>query len=904
MSNSSDENLLFSMWALQIGFIDSAQLVDAAGAWMFAREKPIGQIFVEKKLITESMKSTIDEIVRKQINRTGSVDKSLESLSQASSMALTPGDLELRTQDQKLPREWEARIRELSETRSILPPRSESKRFKIKKAIGHGGLGVVSEAYDRELDRTVAIKEIRPENATNPEYRARFITEAKITGLLDHPGIVPVHAIGEFDDGRPYYAMRLIRGDNMSSAIRDLNHGQIAGDAFLQRIRPLLRHLIDACNTVEYVFMQHGLLHRDLKPSNIMIDKYGETIVVDWGLVKSTDSPSEDRSQSQMIPSHVFDSGSQPTADGQFRGTLNYMSPEQAKGQNDLVDHRSDIYGLGATLYAILIGKPPYPGTHWDGASDYVDLVRENRFTPLRQLRTDIPPALEAICMKAMATQREDRYQKASDFAEDIDRWIAGDPVSAYPEGLLKRMERWGRKHLTALGSGIVLLTGLTLGLAWMNQRVRVERDQAKISEEGAIESRKLASEAIERVVEKIGDDSLAQIEGMKEKRREMLEQVIVEITRLREKRPEDHAVKGDLLRTQLRLANIDQSEGRYATAIKHYRSVLDLIDSVPQAYRNKNPEIRDEWDAYACDASYYLCELGLKIEGLEDALKGNRKTAPVAEAYMNRNRGILPPTVAYARSQVQFAEIQIDRGEIAEAKAEVEKAVRALEPLVAIKRDASRAKIPDDPSDGDLRNGLMFFTKALLIVGRCMTNQLDLDGASKRFDDVAGAAKRIQGIEGGEATGLNFEARAYRELHLVYLKQGDTAKATSAYEKAMQIVEKPDDNSKPLFFDRLFILAECDRARYGARRSVEDARSALARAERRFQEVFAAEDSAKERELMLHLATARFAIAIADGSDEARSQAEQEYAEARKKFTESKPNSPLLQELDLSSNQ
>lgn len=867
---------------------------------MFAKEKPIGQIFVEKRFMTESMKSTIDEIVRKHIHRTGSIDKSLESLSHASSIGMTSADLESKTVDQSLPKEWGARIRELTETKSIMPTRSESQRFKIKREIGHGGLGIVSEAYDRELDRTVAIKEIRPEHEMNPDYRARFITEAKITGLLDHPGIVPVYAIGEFEDGRPYYAMRLIRGSNMSNAIREINHEQLRGEAFLQRIRTLLRHLIDACNTVEYAYIQHGLLHRDLKPSNIMIDRYGETIVVDWGLVKNTESRSDDISQSQMIPSHVFDSGSQPTAQGQFRGTLNYMSPEQAKGLNDLVDHRSDIYGLGATLYTILIGRAPYPGLNWHGDADYADLVRENRFTPPRELRTDIPKALEAICMKAMAAQREDRYQKASDLAEDIDRWIAGDPVSAYPEGILRRMERWGRKHLTALASGIVLLTGLTLGLAWMNQRVRAERDQARASEERAIDSRKLASRAIESVVEKIGDNYLAQIPGMEEKRHEMLEQVIAEITELLKTRPEDHAVKGDLVRTTLRLANIDRLQGAYPTAIDHYRSILHWIESVPMEYRNKDPEIRDEWDAYECSAYYYLCEIINRTEGSQAAVALNRKIAPLAEAYMMRNRGILPPTIAYARSQVQFADIQFDEGEIATAKTVVVKALRALEPLVSSKRGASNGEVADDPTNQELAAGLMFYTTAVLLHGRCMIIERDFEGALKQYDEASRTAMRIRGFEIGLASGTNLLARAYREMHLVYLKQGKTADANSIYEKSMQLMEKRDDNPTTRLLDRLFVLVECDRARYVAEGSLENAREALKRAEHRFAETFGEADARKEPELALNLATARVAIATAGDEAEARVQAEREHAEARQNFADAKPNSPLLKEFIL----
>ena len=901
MTASSDENLLFSMWALQLGFIDATQMVEAAGAWMFSREKPIGQIFVEKKFLTEAMKSAIDEIVRKHVARSGSIDKSLESLSQDSSNPLTAGDFELQTANQKLPKEWDKRIRELAETKTLFPPHSESKRFKIKKEIGHGGLGVVSEAYDTELGRTVAIKEIRYEMAMIPECRARFLTEAKITGLLDHPGIVPVYALGEFEDGRPYYAMRLIRGKNMSSVIREIVNENLKGEAFLQGIRPLLRHLIDACNTVEYAFAQHGLLHRDLKPSNIMIDRYGETIVVDWGLVKTTENASEEIPQSQMIPAHVFDSGSQPTADGQFRGTLSYMSPEQARGISDLVDHRSDIYGLGATLYNILIGKAPYPGLNWDGDTDYADLVRENRFTPPREIRKDIPAGLNAICLKAMATKREDRYQKASELAEDIDRWIAGDPVLALPEGVFKRMERWGRKHLVALASGLVLLSGLALGLAWINQVVITERDQARKSEERAIESRKLASTAIEKVVEKIGDNSLAQIPGMEAKRYEMLEQVVDEIASLLEQRPDDHAVKGDLVRTQLRLANIDRLNRRYEPAMERYLSIRQLIDSVPSAYRNKDREIQDDWSSYEIDLNYFMSEMINKTEGPKKALTMNQEVAPVAEAYMLRNQGVLPSAVAYARNHMQSADLQFDLGESVNARRDVEKAIGALEPLVSVRRGPNNTEVPDDPSYDELAIGMFYYTGALLLDGRCLTEQGEYGKALTRFEEGMGVAIRVQGFQIGLATGTNYLGRAYRETQLVYLKQADWELAASTYEKAMQIVERREENLTTKTLERLFIMLECDRARYLAKYDPAVAREALQRAEKQFAESIQTEGAAEDWELTLHLATARAAVASLDGNEEARRLAEQQHEEARKKIAEVNPGSPLLKELELS---
>ncbi len=250
--------------------------------------------------------------------------------------------------------------------------------------------------------------------------------EAEITGGLEHPGIVPVYGLGTYPDGRPYYAMRFIRGDSLKEAIAAFhsreasgNDGKRAGPRTdVVAFRNLLRRFLDVCNAIEYAHSR-GVLHRDLKPGNIIVGRYGETLVVDWGLAKATGRTETTVEEAALTPSSS--SGSVETLPGAAVGTPAYMSPEQARGDVDSLGPRSDVYALGATLYCLLTGKAPFEGK----VLEVLAAVKEGRFRAPRVLRPETDKALEAICLKAMALKPEDRYESARALADDIERLLA-----------------------------------------------------------------------------------------------------------------------------------------------------------------------------------------------------------------------------------------------------------------------------------------------------------------------------------------------------------------------------------------------------------------------------------------------------------------------------------------------
>lgn len=357
------------------------------------------------------------------------------------------------------------------------PPTAPSEpagtRFAILRPYARGGLGLVSVALDQELHREVALKEIQERHADKPETRTRFILEAEITGGLEHPGIVPVYGLGAYGDGRPFYAMRFIRGDSLQTAIANFHDDERAcdpGERVLE-LRQLLHRFIDVCNAIEYAHAK-GVLHRDLKPGNIMLGNYGETLVVDWGLAKVLGLAAipDHGDERPLIPTPEADAVE--TQMGATIGTPAYMSPEQAAGRLDLLSAASDVYSLGATLYTLLTGRPPIDGERdpdiraawkeqelaagsqldrrqqWAIACPMIlqkaqagDIVRP------RQVNRGIPPALEAICLKAMALRRQDRYGSARALADDLEHWLADEPVAVHREPWTETLGRWARRH-------------------------------------------------------------------------------------------------------------------------------------------------------------------------------------------------------------------------------------------------------------------------------------------------------------------------------------------------------------------------------------------------------------------------------------------------------------------------
>ncbi len=363
---SADRNLLFGILAVQMDFVTRDALIAGMNAWVLAKQRPLGDLLVDQQALTAEHRTLLDALVAAHVRQHGD-DPARSLAALGSSAAPAVGALQ-QVQDPNV----RASLRQVPATlntgddpyRTVAEPPGARPRFRILRPHAKGGLGEVFVAHDEELNRPVALKEIQARHAGDRDSRGRFMLEAEITGRLEHPGVVPVYGLGTYADGRPFYAMRFIEGQDLREAIERFHAADELGrDPGERRLayRELLGRFVDVCNAVAFAHSR-GVLHRDLKPGNVMLGKYGETLVVDWGLAKATGH--KDAAAPAEVSVIQPRSGGEvtPTRAGSALGTPACMSPEQAAGQLDKVGPASDIYSLGATLYTLLTGRAPVNG--------------------------------------------------------------------------------------------------------------------------------------------------------------------------------------------------------------------------------------------------------------------------------------------------------------------------------------------------------------------------------------------------------------------------------------------------------------------------------------------------------------------------------------------------------------
>jgi serine/threonine-protein kinase len=516
-------DLLFGLLALQNGLIEQGQLVSAFQAWTRHKTRPMADYLMAHGDLDPDQRAAVEALVGLHLKKhQGDPAESLAAVAVGCSTReclarLADADLEaslahLGPRATAAPDENDT---DRTASYAVGAATSEGQRFRVLRPHARGGLGAVFVALDTELHREVALKQILDQHAGDHESRRRFLLEAEVTGGLEHPGIVPVYGLGSYADGRPYYAMRFIRGDSLKEAI-----ARFHADEGLKRdpgrrsleLHQLLRRFVDVCNAIDYAHSR-GVLHRDLKPGNVIVGKYGETLVVDWGLAKPLGhaEPAGRSAERTLVPSSG--SGAAGTLPGSALGTPAYMSPEQAAGDLEHLGPRSDVYSLGATLYCLLTGRPPFEG---EDLGAILRGVQAGDFPAPRALDPTIDRALEAVCLKAMVLKLEDRYATPRELAEEVERWKADEPVAAWREPLVRRSRRWVRRHRTLVTAAAAVLVMALAGLgilAGVQARAN-ERERQKFD---------LAMEAIAKFHTGVSEDVLLKQSEFKELRGRLL---------------------------------------------------------------------------------------------------------------------------------------------------------------------------------------------------------------------------------------------------------------------------------------------------------------------------------------------------------------------------------------------
>jgi serine/threonine-protein kinase len=784
-----NRNLLFGLLALQNGLVDQSDLVAAFRDWVRDKSRSLAAYLIERGRLGQDCSSALDALValyekdmgqnvecevvatlgrhdrlRAELER--SLDPDARSLVSLLTTAAIPGDdhFPCGTADAR------------DGTKSYKPEAAEPSggRFRVLRFHAEGALGAIYVARDEELNRDVALKRIKDEPAYDPNARLRFVREAEITGRLEHPGIVPVYGLGEYADGRPEYAMRFIQGESLRTAIKSQHAG--GGDSAVDpasralALPNLVRRFLDVCNAVSYAHSR-GIVHRDIKPSNIMLGRFGETLVVDWGLAKPIGRPQEavDPLETTLRPSHCDGEGS-PTVGA--IGTPNYMSPEQAAGANDQVSFASDIYGLGATLYCLLTGTAPFQDQS-DDALAILAKVRSGSFRKPRELDPAIPAALEAVCLKAMALEPEKRYKTVRDLGQDIERWLADAPVSVYREPPLVRLGRWVRRHKPLVAALAVLVVCVVIALCV--DIVRVGRERAVAEDNFAT-----AGEAVRRVVTAVAEGPLAAIPQAEQLRLQVAKDASEFNERFLRQRPRDPAVIREAALTYRKVANIERMLNLPKDAARSYAQaiVLDrrLLAEFPR-------DIHDE-----LNLALTLADLG-ELERAEGELQKAEQTCLGAVAIADELLVLMPNDqnchLTRAMGLLSLAQVQIDLKQTDRAAGSAEIAARIFGRLTA------------HPIDGARNATLLLLAfdnwgKALRLSGHPEQAEQRLresiDYAKALLDHLGAAAPPFQKDVPALRASMSY-ARTLAELELGLLLASDPerrSRATDHFERAI----------------------------------------------------------------------------------------------------------------------
>jgi WD40 repeat protein/serine/threonine protein kinase len=475
---SGERDQLFGLLAAQRASVDQARLQQALETMPRDAPGSVADWLVKKAVISPQDRADLDALVEATITaHGGDAAATIQSLQTPPEFVATISASAMAEQDPQRTAAMDTRMKavlggavEPGNSWAVPAVEEHEGRYQTLRDFASGGMGKIILVHDRHIGRDIALKTLltdkfgtatrtgapTAEMLTVPII-ARFLQEARVTGQLEHPSIIPVYELGYRADGSLYYTMKFVRGKTLQDVLKE-------SPSLAERL-PLLNHFLNLCQAIAYAH-DRGVVHRDLKPLNVMVGEFGETVVIDWGIAKVRGQQDiHARNLRESIRTlHIGEAeATAKTVYGQTIGSPYYMPPEQAQGRMDEIDERSDVYALGALLYHILAGKPPYAGST---VREFLTKVVDFDPRPVREVEPAAPRELAAICQKAMQRKRENRYPSAKELADEISKYLAGGLVSAYDYRFSELFWRFVKKHrrvLTTAGIAAVLL--VTLGV-------------------------------------------------------------------------------------------------------------------------------------------------------------------------------------------------------------------------------------------------------------------------------------------------------------------------------------------------------------------------------------------------------------------------------------------------------
>lgn len=666
--------------------------------------------------------------------------------------------------------------------------------FRLEREIGRGGMGVVYEAHQISLGRTVALKVLPFAAVWDAKQVARFQNEARAAAQLNHPNIVPVFAVGE-EQGVHFYAMqyiagqsldvRLARGKAHAKATMEAGLTKAACDTSVVRIaqpdacfrdgeaaaetecerrsgnwsigrdgcRDIARLGADVAEALHHAH-ECGVIHRDVKPSNLLRDEHGKAWVADFGLAR-------------------FQASVSVTMTGDVVGTLRYMSPEQAAGRQAEVDARTDVYGLGATLYELLAGQPAFPA---DDRQQLLHDITSRDPVPLRTLNPGVPRDLETIVHHSLAKSREDRYFSAHDMAIDLERFLEGRPPLAQRPSLLDHVQKWLFRHRAVATVAVVFMVLLTIvsgaGVLLLARESRAKQAALALAEENLDQAQRNLHQAQE-VVDRFGaqlSELLRLYPGMESLRLELLAETARYYEQLAVQAGDSSDLQDRVIDASLWAANATATVGRSQDAIKGYRRALQLLES--QAALSPDSL---EWDRRIGVVHNNLAMV------LADAGQMEAAAAEIGRA-----------DVIFARLQAenpresslfaQRADVQCNRSMIAAKQGRLDEAQAAMREAVAM-RIQQDGEVPRDP---EAAHRLALLMSNLSYLQR----KADLPAA---VQSAGHAVRLLAGIVHERDSPLGYQADlalSRANLATLLMDRGDSDGASAHFDAAIAMQE------------------------------------------------------------------------------------------------------------------
>ncbi|MEZ6116022.1 MAG: serine/threonine-protein kinase [Pirellulaceae bacterium] len=663
----------------------------------------------------------------------------------------------------------------------------EQHRYQERDEIGRGGWGVVHRAVDRQFGRDVAVKTLNQKTVNKQAVQQRFVHEAMVTGQLQHPGIVPVYELGrETDSEAPFFVMKLLQGQTLAEVIQQ--HHQAESRDKIVSLRNLLQRFVDVCNAVAYAH-DKGIIHRDLKPSNVMVGEFGETVVVDWGLAKRI-LVNEETSDLDFheCPSEPFESDTanetpgpqnvSHTRMGQVVGTPSYMAPEQARGEIDRLDERSDVYSLGVMLYTILVGRSPFRASD---VTTTLEMVKRGDYRKPREMNQAVAKPLAAISTMAMALDSKDRYQSARNLAADVNAWLAGEPVSAYRESLFASVMRWCRKRPVIVSTAFAIVTTLALSasvasvlIGRSHQRERSARIDAVAAQQQAVRSKHLALQNLQEsrqaadqwLLELSGN--LQFVPGLESLRIKLVDDALAHYQQFADLNSDDPDIWREAVRNQLRVADLLLLSERTEEALQAFRAVENRI---AEFHASASHDSRLDMNVEHLNAiiGQVLCTNKTDAMGEWNTLRQLRDDLAVRSSRSAESLDDLEAKGAIGRASLVVARCYVLQQDWQAAAVELGRAQSELEPLVSLRPERFYS----------------LWDTVLREFAEVRTNQGEWDAAVRLYEQrILGLSQRLE--EDGQRIDW-LEQRAVAKMKCANLQQSwqNWSQAESLYRSA-----------------------------------------------------------------------------------------------------------------------